>query len=49
MSKGRLIKPRNPNYPENSLEKNVYDIVHRVVPTFEIEVEMKNGKRLTKN
>ncbi len=39
MSKGQLIKPRNNNYPDNALEKNVYDIIHRVVPTYEIEVE----------
>lgn len=39
MSKGKIIKPRNPSFPDNSLEKNVYDIIHRVVPTFEIEVE----------
>ena len=45
MSKGRLIKPRNPNYPENPLEKNVYDIIHRVVPTFEIEIENEEWEK----
>lgn len=39
MSKGKIIKPRNPNYPDNQLEKNVYDIIHKVVPTFDVEVE----------
>lgn len=39
MSKGQIIKPSNPSSPENSLEKSVYDVIHRVVPTFEIQVE----------
>lgn len=45
MSTGKLIKPRNPDYPENSLEKNVYDIIHRVVPTFEVEVENEEWEK----
>lgn len=39
MSTGKILKPRNPSFPDNSLEKNVYDIIYRVVPTLDIIVE----------
>jgi cobaltochelatase CobS len=48
MSKGRIIKPRNPNFPNNPLEKNVYDIIYTVVPTLEIEVENKEWETADK-
>lgn len=38
MSKGKLIKPRNLDYPDNQLERNVYDIVHKVIPQYEVDV-----------
>lgn len=39
MSKGRIIIPRNPSFPNNPLEKNVYEIIYRVAPSLEIVVE----------
>jgi len=44
MSKGKIIKPKNPTYPDNPLEKNVFDIIHKVVPTFELEIEDTDWK-----
>ena len=39
MSKGRLIEPSYPDYPDSALEKQVYEIIYQVIPRFEIEVD----------
>jgi predicted nucleic acid-binding Zn-ribbon protein len=45
MSKGKIIKPRNPSLPDNPLERNVYNIIQEVVPTFEIDVENEEWEK----
>jgi len=39
MSKGKIIKPRQPEQPASSLEKEVRDIVYKLVETCEVATE----------
>ena len=39
MSKGKLIKPSNPNLPDNLSKKPLEDIIYHVVQTCEVDVE----------
>jgi MoxR-like ATPase len=39
MSTGKLIKSKNVQSPDNQLERNVFDIVHKAIPQYQVEVD----------